>query len=168
MRKIKMIPKSLLLLFVAFLVHQVVIGSPVEEQSKDLRNFVDINGTTYFFDGSNEHSWIAVRNCGFKNMTVISFEEPGKWELIRSWILDQGTYNYSHFWTSAVKAANTDTYNWQPSGAEVTEFDWSYRKPSITDNSVDLCLAFYPDPILGGHEDVYCTEYLMKYICEYP
>ncbi|XP_059468775.1 uncharacterized protein LOC132192708 [Neocloeon triangulifer] len=163
-----MISKSLLILFVVFVGHQAVFSSPFEEHSIDPRDFVDINGTTYFVDGGIEHSWIGISNCGELNMTMISFDEPGKWELIRSWILTQGNNSYNHYWTSAVKKANTDTYYWQPSGAEVTEFDWSFRKPSRTDNSVDHCLAFYPDPILGGYEDVYCTDYLMRFICEYP
>jgi len=143
---------------------------------------VEINGTSYFIDTSFEHRDEAQANCEAMNMTLVTFETPGKYEIFSKWLAANGKlhnylpiitffyefltqdYSVDWFWTGGMKDVNSTRWYWEPTGNEITEFFWRPLQPDVEDISIRTCIDFKIGS--GGWDDDDCDFYVMGKICE--
>ncbi|XP_059487171.1 uncharacterized protein LOC132203410 [Neocloeon triangulifer] len=117
--------------------------------------FVTIGGEQFYAEYAYLTRDESMAACNQRNMTLLTFDKPGKYDAVLNWTVFQG-YHSQVFWTGAVRPENAKKWIWEPSGAQISQFHWGLLEPTEDHNKNTICIYFWP--YFGGWFDEPCDN----------
>ncbi|XP_059481576.1 perlucin-like protein isoform X2 [Neocloeon triangulifer] len=127
--------------------------------------YVTINETLYFLEGSNLANWYeANTECLMNEMTLLSLETRIENENVMNWLNSTEFYN-TWIWSGGIRRENENEWNWNKNTDNITMTytNWGPNQPNVI-QSEESCMNFAAE--YGKWDDDQCNDYSQAFMCE--